>query len=103
MILLFTLRHHLSYEAITDLLKLLTLLVPGPNKIPKSVWQFRKIIDDSCTKPQRHYYCNECHDNIRDNTASKCTTCQSDLSNTTPGSFTILPIENQIQSLFQSM
>ena len=68
MILLFTLRHSLTYEAITDLLKLLSLIVPGPNSIPKSFWQCHKLINANCTKPERHFYCSVCYDNITNHT-----------------------------------
>ena len=99
MILLFVLRHSLTYEATTDLLN---LIVPYPNNIPKSLQQFLHFMNNNCTKYQRHYYCSECHDNLMDSELSRCPTCSTNLSSSPPGSFSILSIEDQLQSLFKS-
>ena len=63
MILMFSLRHSLSYEAISDLLRLIKTLCPNPNGIPKSFWCFRKHIKTSCTiMPKSCAYCSHCFD-----------------------------------------
>ena len=100
MILMFSLRHSLSYEAISDLLRLIKTLCPNPNGIPRSFWCFRKRIKTSCTiMPKSCSYCSQCFDNISDPSVLMCPTCNSENK---PQSFTILPIDNQISSLFKS-
>ena len=103
MILLFALRHNLTYEAISDLLNLLNLITPTPNKIPKSLWLFRQLVEKRCTKAQQHLYCSVCQDNISNCTLSLCPTCGTNLVTSPPGNFSTLSIENQLQSLFKSM
>ena len=50
MLLMFSMCHCQSFEAICDLLHLIRLLLPNPNTIPTLLWSFRKYIKQSCRR-----------------------------------------------------
>ena len=101
MLLMFSMRHCLSFEAISDLLHLIRLLLPNPTTIPTTLWSFRKYIKQSCMVTNKsHFFCTNCYDNLPTGNRTMWPTCK--VTNQ-PQSFTILPVEEQISSLFNSI
>ena len=100
MILLFVLRHNLTYEAIADLLQLLRQILPFPNSVPTSIWKFKKNINIYRTSsPIYHYYCSNCYENLMSSSIN-CPVCTDTVSS--PGYFITLPIKSQLKSLCTS-
>ena len=62
--------HGLSYSAIKDLLQLLLLLFPGPNKLPSSLYHFQKFFFKFQSKKTSTRVCSDCHTLLSDCTCS---------------------------------
>ena len=77
----FCLRHHLTTKAISELLLLISVLLPLGNRLSKSVYKLKRLIveeiPDICVF--NHYYCSDCLAPLTSKT-SKCpnTCCTSD-------------------------
>ena len=98
MILLFTLRHNLTYKAVSDLLQLLRKILPFPNNVPTSFWQFKSKIKSHCaSSPKFNLYCDDCHENLSTDD-THCTSCCC----TQVSYFTTLPVQTQLKSLLSS-
>ena len=90
----FMCRHHLTYQAKTDLLQLLQIHMPNPNNLPSSLYKFQKMntkclldVDPVVTE---HHYCSICYTVLSDQTSSTCTQCGMPLvCNTTPYFITV--------------
>lgn len=94
-------RHNLSGQAQTDLLRLLQLLLPKPNTLPKSLYLFRKD-DRSSDVITRHYYCSHCFSLVPNSSlSSTCPNefCRKEFQITSGNFFIQLSIENQLKTL----
>lgn len=69
--------HHLTGRAREDLLHLLHLHLPKPNKLPNSLYQLQKqpkCFDGVKTdlEPKYHYYCKDCYMPFPNNLTTEC-------------------------------
>ena len=58
--------HSLSYSAIKDLLQLVLLLCPGPNKLPSSLYHFQKFFFKYQSKKTSTRVCSDCYTPLSD-------------------------------------
>lgn len=62
----FCLAHKLSYAAISELLKLLQLLCPSPNRLPTTVYQFKKYFNQFQMPHVYSNICSSCQANVEE-------------------------------------
>lgn len=82
LIIKYKMRHNLTQEALGDLLQLIKLHCPSPNRCPSSVYQFKKGFPDLNYPITMHYFCSRCLHAIDDVTVKVCTntSCNCDFS-----------------------
>lgn len=54
------LRHNLTNVCISDILRLISIILPRPNKCPSSFYKFKKYFSDIQIPVKKHYYCSNC-------------------------------------------
>lgn len=105
LVLQFKMKHKLTQEALGDLLELLKLHCPSPNKCFQSVYLFTKQFHELKLPVTFHYFCSSCLRIVKDNDRNcQNTSCSKDLS--APGamsSFIEVSIEAQLQKLLERM
>jgi hypothetical protein len=97
----FTMRHNLSNEGLSDLLKLVALHCPTSNNCVGSVFLLKKHFGASKLKTKFHYFCGTCYISV-DEAAYLCPNpdCGEDLaSNGAMASFIELSIEQQLEKI----
>ena len=102
LILQYSARHNLTQEAVSDLLKLLSIHLPTPNTIPKSLYCFQKKFPSLQYNLKLHYYCSSCLQQVDKKDVVICPNaqCRQSLQNYRAlSTFFELPIETQIASL----
>ena len=101
----YAMKHHLSNEALSDLLKILKFLLPALNNAIGSAHIFKKQFKDSTAHVVFHYFCSRCLTNINQ-TDVMCPNdqCNSDLSSNDSRSFFMkLSIEEQLRLILERM
>lgn len=96
-------KHNLTNEAVGDLLQLLKLHCPTPNKCYRSLYLFKKQFLKMKLPSVFHYFCTSCSWTLRPNT-SCCPnqSCARDLTQSGAiSSFIELSIETQLQKILQ--
>lgn len=94
-------KHNLSKECLSDLLKVMELHCPTPNNCVGSVYLLKKYFGDDKLKTKFHYFCGTCYMSV-DEAAHLCPNpdCGADLSsNGAMSSFIELSIEQQLQKI----
>ena len=93
-------KHHLSKQAQVDLLRLQQQLLPIPNRLPNSLYHFRRVVDFENDSAELHYYCSRCYSP----TSSETGTCSNALCGAEVGNnyFIVLPICPQLRKLLSS-
>lgn len=61
------LRHNLTDVCISDILKLISKILPQPNSCPQSFYKFKKYFSDLQIPINRHFYCSSCVNLINNN------------------------------------
>lgn len=104
----FKMRHNLTNEALSDLLKLIKLHCPTPNLCCQSMYFFKKQLSmmHNLKQPAAvcfHSLCNACYAAV-ESVHTKCPnrTCSIDLSDRSKSSFIELPLEAQLVSILES-
>jgi len=100
----FTVRHHLTKDALSDLLELLSMYSPS-NIWPPSVYLFNNQFHSLHCKPIFHYFCSECYSSVTNNNESKCPNsfCQKEFTKRGDiSSFIELSLQQQLENLLQS-
>ena len=101
LLLAFVVRHNLTKEAINDLLYLIDLLCPKPNKCCKSAYRFKKFFSFLIIPAEFKYYCQACIVPINYPLVKICSICKTVFSLAkSPSYFVKFSISNQIKSLF---
>ena len=106
LILKYSMKHKLTNDALADLLKLLKLHLPTPNRCIESVYRLRKSINQFVTGyvHTTHYFCSSCSTEIEVN----CVLCPNSdceaalVSNDSRSSFIEVPIEQQLKKIVES-
>ena len=97
----YIMRHNLTQEAISDLLKLLHIFMPKID-LPSSVYMFNKPFMAMNFPLEFHYFCNNCMQDISKD-AQHCPKCKATLlSKGSRSTFVELPLELQLQNVLQS-
>lgn len=94
-------KHNLSNECLSDLLKLIQLHCPTPNDCVGSVYLLKKYFGIDKLKTKFHFFCGTCYITV-DEAADLCPNpdCGADLtSNGVMSSFIELSIEQQLQKI----
>ena len=101
LLLAFVVRHNLTKEAINNLLYLIDLLCPKPNKCCKSAYRFKKFFSFLIIPAEIKYYCQACIVPINYPPVKICNICKTVFNLAKPPSYFVkLSISNQIRSLF---
>lgn len=104
LIMQYKMRHSLTDQALTDLLHLLRLHCPTPNHCAPSIYHFKKHFQGMKYPVTFHYYCSSCLEGVGDSDLF----CSNQLcggalkASGARSSFIEVPIEAQLQTLFQS-
>ena len=101
LILAFSTRHKLTYEAMQDLLSLLQALSPYPNLIPNTLHMFWKDITEKglSSRPRQHFVCTTCWGNLPSDKCQRCKTCNNII--TKKQSYSTMSIKLQLESMFK--
>lgn len=94
----FVMRHSLSNRVFSELLLLLSVLLPKGTSLPRSTYLFKKFMVElfPCTKARSHYYCTSCQSPLQ-SALSPCANCsQADI-----GQFITAPLGPQIKQLIE--
>ncbi len=100
----FQMRHGLTNEGLGDLLQLIRLHFPSPNRFPTSLYHFNKEIPVLREPLEFNYYCSSCLQEI-DKNESRCPNGSCQKSLTAKGaisSFIEVPLEPQLITVLQS-
>lgn len=100
----FQMRHGLTNEGLSDLLQLIRLHFPSPNRFPTSLYHFNKEIPVLKDPLEFNYYCSSCLQEI-DKNDSRCPNGSCQKSLTAKGaisSFIEVPLEPQLITVLQS-
>ena len=105
LIMKYKMKHHLTQEALADLLKLIKLHCPLPNQCPSSVYHFNKQFHDLQYPIDLHYFCNSCLHVVKSATESSVCgnpQCSNDLSMPdSVSSFIEVPLDYQLKILLE--
>ena len=105
LIMQYKMRHKLTDECLADLLQLLKLHCPTPNRCLQSTYYFKKHFSRLTCPIQFHYFCSTCFQSVNQPQVSKrCPNplCRSDITEAgARSSFIEIPIESQLQTLFE--
>ena len=99
----FVVRHHLTQDALSDLLKFLSIY-STTDKWPSSVYLFDKQFKAVQNAPIFHYFCNDCFHSLPSANEKKCPNdlCGNQLNiKGAISSFIELPLQPQFTSLLQ--
>ena len=104
LVMQFKQRYQLTKEGLGDLLRLIRLHLPTPNKCPSSLYLFNKQFQEAKLSIIFHYFCTTCLQKLADNTISCCPNdaCARDL--TLDGgiaSFIEVPVEQQLKVILE--
>jgi hypothetical protein len=100
----FKMRHGLTNEALSDLLKLIKLHCPTPNLCCQSMYFFNKQLMKNLKQPFCfHSFCSACY-TVVESVHTKCPnlTCNIDLTDHSKSYFIELPLEAQLASIIES-
>lgn len=103
MVMMFYLKHNLSWIALTDLLALINNIF-GSNILPQSKYLFRKAFPTTM-KPKYHFYCQSCSLFIENLQCITCPNCDTHLnfdSSKNNNFFISLPIVPQIKEILKT-
>lgn len=103
MVMMFYLKHNLSWSALTDLLVLINNIF-GSNILPQSKFLFRKAFPTTI-KPKYHFFCQSCSLYIENVQWVTCPNCnvQLNLDSSKNNNFFIsLPIVSQIKEILKT-
>lgn len=103
LIMQYKMRHSLTDQALTDLLHLLSLHCPTPNHCAPSIYHFKKQFQGMKYPIIFHYYCSNCLKGVGDSDLI-CSNqlCRNALkASGARSSFIEVPIESQLQTLFE--
>jgi len=91
----FALRHSLTQKAFKELLELVSLHLPRPNKAPLSVYQLKKFFLNifSCAKFTPHRYCSSCQHLL----SSQEAVCPNSCLHSRVEEFILLDLESQLK------
>ena len=97
----FIMKHRITQEALSDLLKVLQLHCPTPNNFPSTVYHFKKQFKDFQHPINYHYFCSKCLAEV--STESEvCDTCKSSLIEVdAKSSFIEVPINLQLKCILE--
>lgn len=100
----FKMRHSLTSEALSDLLKLIKLHCPAPNLCCQSLYLFNKQFMESLKQPVCfHSFCSACFAAIEKvDTICPNLACSIDLDDKSKSHFIELPLEAQLSSILES-
>ena len=95
----FVLRHSLSNKVFTELLQLLSVLLPRDATLPKTTYLFKKFLIEQFPEAQtrKHWYCTECQSPL-ESSESHC-----DCGETKVGRFITVPLAPQIKRLMEGI
>lgn len=102
MIMLYYLKHNLSWAALTDLLKLINSIF-GADILPQSKYLFKKLFPLEII-PVHHFFCQNCSLYIETFESNQCKNCLNEVNfDTGKGNnfFITLPIEPQIKQILE--
>jgi hypothetical protein len=105
LIMAFFLRHNLTKSSLSDLLQLLSLLVPSV--LSKSRYLFEKIFDIKSSAATLHYYCEHCSSYLGESEGTlTCKTCNLSMSTKELAKkncyFLVGSLEEQFRKIFDS-
>lgn len=103
LILLFFLKHNLSWVCLKDLLDLINAII-GKSVLPKSKYLFRKFLPRRM-KTTFHFYCSACYNLLENKNLTVCDVCGKEVSFKTKkdGNFFItLPLKHQLIPLIKT-
>lgn len=92
---LYVIKNKLSYQATSQLLDLLQIHIPSPNKYPQSFHALRKCIEGSPTLKVTHF-CSNCFKEVPEQKSCSSPACRG----FTPSHYALLPFEEQLQDIF---
>jgi len=98
----FIVRHHLTQDAVSDLLELLSIYSPT-YKWPASAYLFNKQFETT-NRPIYHYFCSECYQSLPSKSEKQCPNlcCSKEfMSKGDISAFIQLPLQPQFKSLMQ--
>ena len=103
LIMQYKMRHNLTDQALADLLHLLRLHCPTPNHCVPSIYHFEKPFQRMKYPILFHYFCSSCLQGVSDSDSfCKNQLCRCELKAIgARSSFIEVPIEAQLQTLFQ--
>lgn len=101
MLMLFVLRHKLSYQGLKDLFQLIAFLCPAPNRCYSTVYQMKKMFSDKLgmETPKPVKICKRCLERV----STESSRCGRNARCKRAGVFEyfIFDIKSQLQSLLQ--
>lgn len=99
----FIMKHRITQEALTDLLKILQLHCPSPNSLPSTVYYFKKQFRDFQYPISYHYFCSKCFAEV----STESEVCNNSYCNSTlteahsKSSFIEVPIDLQLKCILE--
>lgn len=101
----YSMKHKLSKEALSDLLKLIQLHCPKPNTVPCTVYQFEKQFADLNKSQRLHHFCSFCLQGVlQEDIHCSNPFCEREfISPHAKSYFVEISVEDQLQTLFARM
>lgn len=103
MVMMFYLKHNLTWVALTDLLSLINNIF-GSNVLPQSKYLFKKSFPTNM-KPQYNYFCQSCSMSVENLDIENCLNCRSKLNlDSSRGNnfFISLPVVAQVKQILRN-
>ena len=99
----FIMKHRITQEALTDLLKVLQLHCPSPNNLPTTIYYFKKQCKDLYYPINYHYFCSKCLAEVSiESEVCKNSLCESIFKDVhSKSSFIEIPISLQLKCILE--
>lgn len=101
----YKMRHGLTEEALADLLPLIKMHCPTPNRFPSSIFQLKKNFPNIEYPVQLHHFCSACMQSVN----ASFTNCSNNFCNAdfteslgAISSFIEIPVGNQLTTILES-
>ncbi|XP_066923710.1 uncharacterized protein [Clytia hemisphaerica] len=100
LILSYSIRFSLSGEAMSNLLLLIHILLPGGSKIPKTLYMFKKFFSQLKSPMVFHEFCSYCFTEVQSKEIKICSNCCKEISKS-KSYFIEFPIILQLKKFFR--
>ena len=99
---LFVTKHNIVGDAIQQLLKIFSFVLPSENIVSTSLYSFKSYFTSLKNPLKKHYYCPKCLNEVKDKSENHCKSvfCLKSFHDVNLPYFLEIPIEDQLKSLF---